>query len=155
MREPEFVRRNARRLDSLGQHEDVLKQQVFSVMPAVRRELGLPDAPEGGLDISILALGDGDAYLAPTDGPANRDALANVFFIYFFHAEPRAFEGGDIKLQLVTQRGAEQGDRIIGRPRQNGAVFARAGQFAEIEMVRVASRAFAEGSFAVIGYVHS
>ncbi|HXJ77691.1 MAG TPA: 2OG-Fe(II) oxygenase [Candidatus Methylomirabilis sp.] len=77
---------------------DMFDQRLRAMLPAVRRELGLPWFPLGVVERQLTAHGR-DGFFAPhvdTGHPvvANR----RISCVYYFHPSPRRFTGGDLKL---------------------------------------------------------
>jgi Rps23 Pro-64 3,4-dihydroxylase Tpa1-like proline 4-hydroxylase len=78
-------------------------------------------------------------------------------FVYFFHREPRQFEGGELRLhdsrggsELHTSAGTYQS--IV--PQQNQLVFFPCSVLHEITPVECSSRAFADSRFTLNGWLH-
>jgi Rps23 Pro-64 3,4-dihydroxylase Tpa1-like proline 4-hydroxylase len=78
-------------------------------------------------------------------------------FVYFFHREPRQFEGGELRLhdsRRKTERsfGTDGYQAIV--PQQNQIVFFPCAVRHEITAVECPSRAFADSRFTLNGWLH-
>jgi Rps23 Pro-64 3,4-dihydroxylase Tpa1-like proline 4-hydroxylase len=78
-------------------------------------------------------------------------------FVYFFHREPRQFEGGELRLHDSKNGGdhpLSTGSYQTIVPEQNQIVFFPSSTLHEITPVHCRSRSFADSRFTVNGWLH-
>jgi hypothetical protein len=150
-----FEQRSVRRLVASEQEVDVVSERVRAALPRVLAAFGIEPVTEPAIEAAIVTLGDGDALTVsvPREGASAGGQLA---FLYFFHREPVAFEGGTLVLREAPSadapdRKGDPGRTIRGDMRHNAVVFLGPGLEAAIDRVRVPSKKFADGAFAVVG----
>jgi hypothetical protein len=126
------------------------------MLPAVRQELGIPWFPVGPLERQLTAHGN-DGFFAPhvdTGDPAI--ASRRISCVYYFHASPRRFTGGELKLYdtWVTPTGSTgAGTYTTLTPLDNSMVFFPSDAFHEVCPVQLETDAFGNSRFAVTIWV--
>jgi Rps23 Pro-64 3,4-dihydroxylase Tpa1-like proline 4-hydroxylase len=153
----DYTHRRSRVLMDLGRHEQVILDRIHHVLPPVLSRLGIEEFPVTHTEAQITASNDGDFFAAHSDDGDAKIASRHLTFVYFFHREPRQFEGGDLLLH-DTRRG---NDRLIKTgsyqsisPQQNQIVFFPCSRLHEITPVNCPSRAFADSRFTLNGWLH-
>jgi hypothetical protein len=145
--------RRSRVLLDLGKYRDVVLDRVRHALPGVLDQFGLEEFPIARTEAQITASNDGDFFRAHSDDAQESVASRHITFVYFFHREPRQFEGGE--LLLHDSRGSSQtGSYQTIVPRQNQIVFFPCAVLHEISPVKCASRAFADSRFTLNGWLH-
>lgn len=100
-------RRIALTTPKLGPLEAKLRERLLSALPQVMMGTGSSGPPPTSLELELAAHGDGAYYSPHIDIPvgANRQPLGAqpgedrlLSAVYYFHAEPRAFSGGQLRL---------------------------------------------------------
>jgi len=84
-------------------------------------------------------------------------ASRHLTFVYFFHRDPRPFEGGELRLHDSRPSGPHQikaGSYQSIVPRQNQIVFFPCSLLHEITAVDCPSKAFADSRFTLNGWLH-
>jgi len=113
------------------------------------------------VEAQITASNDGDFFGAHCDDAQELIASRRLTFVYFFHGEPRQFEGGELRLH--DSRGSEPhtgtGSYQTGSyqtivPQQNQIVFFPCSMLHEITPVECSSRAFADSRLTLNGWLH-
>lgn len=155
----DFSHRRSRVLMDLGRHESVILDRVHAVLPRVLEQLGMEEFSVTEVETQMTASNDGDFFRAHSDDGQERIASRRLTFVYFFHREPRPFEGGELRLHDSRKRG-DGGKSAAGTyqsivPQQNQIVFFPCSVLHEITQVNCPSRAFADSRFTVNGWLHN
>jgi len=153
----DYSHRRSRVLTELGEHEQVIRDRIRGVLPAVLEELGVEEFAVSWTEVQVTASNDGDFFHAHCDDAQELIASRRMTFVYFFHREPCQFEGGELRLHDTRKSGDQQVnagsyERIV--PRQNQIVFFPCSTLHEITPVHCRSRAFGDGRFTVNGWLH-
>jgi Rps23 Pro-64 3,4-dihydroxylase Tpa1-like proline 4-hydroxylase len=152
-----FDHRRSRVLMDLGKHEAIILDRIRGVLPKVLDQLEVEEFPVIHTEAQITASNDGDFFRAHSDDSDERIASRRITFVYFFHREPRQFEGGELLLHDSHCAGERQvGSRSYQTvvPRQNQIVFFPCSLLHEITPVECPSRAFANSRFTLNGWLH-
>ena len=150
-----YEHRRSRVLMDLAQYQDRMVERVKSVMPEVLRKLNLETFTIAGVEAQITASNDGDFFRFHSDNGSDRVACRYLTFVYFFHREPKAFEGGELRIHdACLQDGlyVSQGSYQTIVPRQNQIVFFPCEMRHEITAVKCPSRLFADSRFTLNGW---
>ena len=130
---------------------------VGACMPLLRQVFAL-DGEAFSMEKQITAHNDGNFFKVHNDsGIAPRNSRL-LTYVYYFHREPKAFEGGELILYDAVLRGVVPevvGSYHVIPPEQNSIVFFRSSEHHEVRPVRVPSRRFADCRFTVNGWIHA
>jgi SM-20-related protein len=147
-------------LDDLGHVYDLFVQRLMAFSSLLFWRLRYPAFSVGQYEIQMTGTGDGEYFRPHTDQGPGVAATRAITFVYFFHAEPRPFTGGE----LVLYDGAPadgDGDAVGGapaaqtiEPAQNQIVFFPSDTPNEIRPVSSPSGAFRDRHFTVNGWLH-
>lgn len=148
----DYSHRRSRVLMDLGKHQEVMLERIRCVLPRVLDQLGIEEFPITNVEAQITASNDGDFFGAHSDDAQELIASRRITFVYFFHREPRPFEGGE--LRLYESAGDERGGYQTIVPQQNQIVFFPCSVLHEITPVKCPSRAFADSRFTLNGWLH-
>ncbi|HWX94810.1 MAG TPA: 2OG-Fe(II) oxygenase [Terriglobales bacterium] len=149
--------RRSRVLMDLGKHRDVVVGRIHSALPRVLEKLGMKAFPVSCVETQITASNHGDFFRHHSDNGEDEIANRQLTFVYFFHREPKAFHGGELRLHDSPQENAvwtHTGDYRAVVPEQNQMVFFRSELLHEITPVVCPSQAFADSRFTVNGWLH-
>jgi SM-20-related protein len=152
-----FDHRRSRVLMDLGKHEAIILDRIRGVLPRVLDQLGVEEFPVRHTEAQITASNDGDFFRAHSDDSDEMIASRRITFVYFFHREPRQFEGGELLLHDLHGGGKRH---VSSRsyqtvvPQQNQIVFFPCSLLHEITAVECPSRAFADSRFTLNGWLH-
>ena len=91
----EAVRR-ATILDSLGAFESFFVDRLKEQLAPALIQLGHAEFALGRIEVQATASNHGDYFRLHQDGGA--DATREISFVYFLHAEPRRFSGGELRI---------------------------------------------------------
>lgn len=153
----DYSHRRSRVLMDIGEHQEVVVDRIRGVLPSVLHELGMENFTATHTEAQITASNDGDFFATHSDDADASIASRHLTFVYFFHREPRQFEGGDLQLHDSCGTGAQQhkaGSCQIISPKQNQIVFFPSALLHEITPVACATRVFADSRFTVNGWLH-
>jgi Rps23 Pro-64 3,4-dihydroxylase Tpa1-like proline 4-hydroxylase len=132
--------------------------RIRSVMPQVMAQLRLPAFPVGHIECQVTASTDGSYFRVHTDrGEHEIDATRQLTYVYYFNREPKAFEGGELRVyddQIRNAKLARTEQFQVIEPRNNSIVFFNAAVMHEVTPVLVASKDFRDSRFTVNGWVH-
>ncbi len=151
-----YEHRRSRVLMDLGQHQDVMLERIKSVLPQVLDELGMEPFTIAGVEVQATASNDGDFFHFHSDNGSDRVASRYLTFVYFFHREPRHFEGGELRIHDARLKdGVYRSDGSYQSivPRQNQIVFFPCELMHEITPVNCASQEFADSRFTLNGWL--
>jgi hypothetical protein len=151
-----YDHRRSRVLMDLAQHEDVMLDRIKSVLPMVLAQLGMKEFDITGVEAQATASNDGDFFHFHSDNGSERVRSRHLTFVYFFHREPRQFEGGELRihdshLKDETYVSDDTYQTIV--PRQNQIVFFPCELLHEITPVKCASQRFADSRFTLNGWL--
>lgn len=153
----DYTHRRSRVLMNLGKREEVILDRIRGVLPFVFDQLGIEPFPITRAEAQITASNDGDFFAAHTDDGQEAIDSRRLTFVYFFHREPRPFEGGQLLLHGANSNGGSAGTVVSQTisPRQNQIVFFPCSILHEITPVNCPSRAFADSRFTLNGWLHN
>jgi len=151
-----YDHRRSRVLMDLAQHQDVMLERIKSVLPQVLDKLGMEEFSIADVEAQVTASNDGDFFHFHSDNGSERVAARYLTFVYFFHREPRQFEGGELRihdsrLQDGVYVSEDRYQAIV--PRQNQIVFFPCEMLHEITPVKCASQLFADSRFTLNGWL--
>jgi Rps23 Pro-64 3,4-dihydroxylase Tpa1-like proline 4-hydroxylase len=151
-----YEHRRSQVLMNLGHHEERIFEKIKSVLPQVLRKLGMDDFAVARFEAQITASNDGDFFRFHSDNGSDRVASRYLTFVYFFHREPRQFEGGELRIHDARmENGAyvSNGTYRTIAPRQNQIVFFPCNLLHEITPVKCPSGCFADSRFTLNGWL--
>jgi SM-20-related protein len=141
-------------LNELGDFKDMFCERVRSDLPAVLEKLQIPDFPISGIDCQIAAYHNDHYFKRHCDSGYVTPRI--VTFVYYFHNEPRSFEGGSLRLYNGK---LENGVYTCGKtavdldPTNNAMLFFPSACYHEVLPIKCSSGEFRDGRFAVAGCV--
>ncbi|HUO17643.1 MAG TPA: 2OG-Fe(II) oxygenase [Verrucomicrobiae bacterium] len=151
-----YEHRRSRVLMDLGRYEEVMIERVKSVLPQVLEKLDMKPLTIADIEAQITASNDGDFFRFHSDNGSERVASRYLTFVYFFHREPKAFEGGKLRIhdsRLEGETYVSQGSFQTIIPQQNQIVFFPCEMRHEITPVVCPSRLFADSRFTLNGWL--
>ena len=110
----------------------------------------------GGVEAQVTASNEGDFFHFHSDNGSDRVASRYLTFVYFFHREPRQFEGGELRIhdaRLEEGSYVSEGSYQTIVPQQNQIVFFPCELMHEITPVNCASQLFADSRFTLNGWL--
>jgi Rps23 Pro-64 3,4-dihydroxylase Tpa1-like proline 4-hydroxylase len=150
----DFEHRRSRVLMDLGPHQAVILNRLCMTLPHVLGKLGIEPFSISHMEAQITSSKDGDYFRWHSDNGAGEVAARHVTFVYFFHREPKAFEGGELRIQ--GQPYSAMGDEVSNYytiiPRQNEVVLFDSSLMHEITPVKCPSGKFIDSRLTVNGW---
>jgi 2OG-Fe(II) oxygenase superfamily len=151
-----YEHRRSRVLMDLAEHQDVMLKRIQSVLPQVLDKLGMEEFSIADVEAQVTASNDGDFFHFHSDNGSERVASRHLTFVYFFHSEPRQFEGGELRIHDSRLKDgvyvSENSYQAIV-PQQNQIVFFPCEMLHEITPVKCASQLFADSRFTLNGWL--
>jgi len=89
------------------------------------------------------------------DNGQDEVSARKITFVYFFHREPKVFEGGELRIQspVIDNAAFGSGNYYTIVPRQNQLVLFDSSLTHEITPVKCSSGKFADSRFTVNGWI--
>ena len=153
----DYDHRRSSVLTDLGRHQEVIVKRIEAVLPQVLDKLGMDAFPISRVEAQITASNHGDYFRNHTDDGDIRMATRHLTFVYFFHREPRPFQGGELRIHDARWNGhhyVSTGSYQTIVPQQNQIVFFPCSLLHEITPVECSSRRFADSRFTLNGWLH-
>jgi len=103
--------RVSRILRDFGPYKKALKAHFNAILPEALNELGMPAFDLFHTELELVAHANGAFYKTHIDTAIDRDdeSVRVLTGVYYFHAMPKAFQGGNIRLLPLRQsRDAER-----------------------------------------------
>jgi Rps23 Pro-64 3,4-dihydroxylase Tpa1-like proline 4-hydroxylase len=140
----------------LAHHQDLILARIKAVLPQVLEKLGMEEFSIARVEAQVTASNDGDFFHFHSDNGSNPVASRHLTFVYFFHREPRQFEGGELRIhdaRLEEGSYVSEGSYQTIVPQQNQIVFFPCELMHEITPVNCASQLFADSRFTLNGWL--
>jgi Rps23 Pro-64 3,4-dihydroxylase Tpa1-like proline 4-hydroxylase len=151
-----YEHRRSRVLMDLAEHQDLMLDRIKAVLPQVLDRLGMEEFSIAEVEAQVTASNDGDFFCFHSDNASDRVASRTLTFVYFFHREPRQFEGGELRIhdaRLQDDAYGSEGSYQAIVPQQNQIVFFPCELLHEITPVNCSSRLFADSRFTLNGWL--
>jgi SM-20-related protein len=149
--------RRSRVLFDLAQYHDLFARRLMTFMPHILFRTGVTDFPVSQVEVQLTSTGGGEFFGAHTDNDSYGVGGRHLTFVYFFHTEPRAFGGGELRIFDTAHhegRAVATGAYRLVQPQQNQLVCFPSGCLHEILPVVCPSDAFEHSRFTVNGWLH-
>jgi SM-20-related protein len=149
--------RRSRRLAELGTFNGNIEFAVQRLVPRLIENLGVTSFRPTGFEIELVAHGDGAFYKKHIDlftgsnergGTGGADRMISL--VYYIHNEPKAFEGGDLRLFTAADPALSDERGIIDITPTHGTAVAFSSWLPhEVRPVRCPSARFEDSRFAI------
>jgi SM-20-related protein len=143
-------------LSKIGDFKPEIVAKTQDILPNVFVGLGCPPFEPAGFEIEMVAHGHGafftqhiDTFVKATTVPTHRV----ISMVYYFHALPKAFSGGILRLHSIAASGRE-GTYVDIEPVSDTAVFFLAWFPHEVSPVACPSLGLMDSRFAINCWVH-
>ena len=123
-----------------------LEQEIRLRLPEVITGLKIPAFDIGSFEIQLTSHNNGEYYKWHTDNGTRETEARVITFVYYFHGQPKAFDGGEL---LIHQSAGP----VTIKPENDSMVFFNSRIKHEVREVVCASRRFEDGRFTVNGWV--
>jgi hypothetical protein len=130
----------------------LLASRLRRFLPHVRRELGLPWFPLGRTELQMAVHQDGGFFCAHTDNGREGVAGRRITCVYYLHAKPRRFSGGELLIYDTETRDGgpvRAGNHVRIEPADNTAVFFPSSLLHEVRPVHRETDTFGDSRFSV------
>jgi SM-20-related protein len=153
----DFEHRRSRVLMELGKYRDTIEEKLHAALPNVLPKLASQAFPVRRVEMQITASNHGDYFRWHSDNAHDEIASRQVTFVYFFHREPKQFQGGELRLydsHFVHGTYVPMRTYRTIVPQQNQAVIFLSSLAHEITPVQCRSQQFVDSRFTVNGWLH-
>lgn len=143
--------RRSRKIREFGPLRDAVEAAFRAAVPQAVRALGLAPFELASLSLELAAHGDGDFYRRHIDtfvGEHRQNNDRVLTGVYYFHNQPKAFEGGELRLYslLPVDKG---GSYVDIEPAHNSLLLFPAWAPHEVRAISCPNGAFAQSRFAI------
>jgi SM-20-related protein len=143
--------RRSRKIRDFGPLRDALESAFRTAMPQAICALGLAAFELADLSLELAAHGDGDFYSRHIDtfiGEHRQSSDRVLTGVYYFHNQPKAFEGGELRLYspLPVDKGGSYTDI---EPAHNSLLLFPAWAPHEVRPISCKKGGFAQSRFAI------
>jgi SM-20-related protein len=142
------------RLVKLGAFREIIGDKIRDIVPALIAELRVAPFQLDTLEFELVAHGDGAFYKRHIDvktAPVRRARRSRALSaVYYFHAEPKAFSGGALRLYGI----GDGAGYIDIEPVRNSLLVFPSWAPHEVTPVQCPSRRFADSRFAINCWIH-
>lgn len=152
-----FESRRSLVLMDLDQQHPVIVNRIQSCLPQVFERLSMQPFSVSRVEAQITASNDGDFFRCHSDNGHAQIASRQLTFVYFFHREPKAFRGGELRIYQSRRENGGYAATTQWKsitPEQNQIVFFASSLLHEITPVACPSQGFVESRFTVNGWLH-
>lgn len=152
-----YEHRRSRVLMDLEKHQDLMLDRIKETLPQVLDKLGMEEFAITDVEAQVTASNDGDYFHFHSDNSSERVRARHLTFVYFFHREPKQFEGGELRIHDARLENGEyvsEGSYHTIVPQQNQIVFFPCELLHEITPVKCPSQHFADSRFTLNGWLH-
>jgi Rps23 Pro-64 3,4-dihydroxylase Tpa1-like proline 4-hydroxylase len=151
------VMRASHALRDLGVFKADIKAKINALVPALIAELRVTPFEPSGIELELVAHGDGAFYKRHIDtrtaakGPHR--SIRVLSGVYYFHSLPKAFEGGALRLYEIATSADDAGFVDI-EPVRNTLLFFPSWAPHEVMPISCPSGRFMDSRFAINCWVH-
>jgi SM-20-related protein len=151
--------RKSRVLYELGEYGTLIKERLLDVLPEVLAVFNREAFPLSHIDTQITASNDGDFFKVHMDNSSTELAdipLRELSYVYYFHSEPKAFTGGQLKIYDAEDGDNHNSEKRRARtivPRQNTLVLFPSSYDHEVLPVRCRTGKFVNSRFTLNGWI--
>jgi SM-20-related protein len=150
------VVRVSRRLEEFGAFKQSIERRVEQLVPSLISQLGLPPFTPAGFETELVAHTDGAFYKRHIDlftSPRDRECVMGdrlISVVAYFHRQPRAFDGGALRLYPQVDPAKPVTDGAIDLvPEHNTAIAFSSWLPHEVQPVVCRTGQFEDARFAV------
>ena len=131
-----------------------VRANVADLLPVMFERLGVKPFIPSKIEVELVAHGDGAFFLRHIDTLTHRDGRHRIISaVYYFHALPKAFSGGVLRLHSLAASG-QQCTFVDIAPDYDTLVFFPSFFPHEVLPVKCASRHFLDSRFAINFWIH-
>lgn len=135
--------------------DEMLRNKIRQLMPAVCAALKIPLC-NGSIEAQLTSHNDRNFYKVHNDNGSADTAQRVLTFVYYFHRQPKAFSGGELrvydhKVHNGYHYAADTYRKV--EPSDNSIVFFASEEMHEVLVVNCESRAFMDSRFTINGWI--
>ena len=147
--------RKSVRVGDFGPMRAVFRRRLLNFVPTLIADLRVTSFEPSGVELELVANNDGAFFKRHVDTfMGSRQASDRVLStVYYFHAEPRAFSGGALRLYSFDTK-EDEGNFADVQPEQNMLLAFPSWAWHEVLPVNCPSRRFSDSRFNVNCWVH-
>ncbi len=139
---------------SLGHLKAEVRAKAADLLPIMFERLGVEPFIPSKIEVELVAHGDGAFFLRHIDTLTHRDGRRRIISaVYYFHALPKTFSGGVLRLHSPAASG-QQCTFVDIAPDYDTLVFFPSFFPHEVLPVKCASRQFLDSRFAINFWIH-
>jgi SM-20-related protein len=134
----------------------LISQRIHACLPNVLAELEMPNFSIQQIEAQLTAHNDGNYYKIHNDNGSPDTATRELTYVYYFHQEPKAFSGGELRIydtQIQNNQYTQAPTFQTVEPRNNSIVFFLSRYLHEVLTISCPSRAFANSRFTINGWI--
>jgi Rps23 Pro-64 3,4-dihydroxylase Tpa1-like proline 4-hydroxylase len=143
-------------LHSFPEFSNLITQRIRETFPDILSKLNLPDFAIQQIESQLTAHNDGHYYNIHNDNGSPDSETRELTYVYYFHNQPKAFSGGELKIydtRIKNNYYVDAETFHIIEPRNNSIVFFLSRYMHEVLPIYCASRAFADSRFTINGWI--
>jgi SM-20-related protein len=151
-----YEHRRSRVLMDLEEQQTVMLDRIKAALPQVLEQLHMENFPIAEVEAQITASNDGDYFHFHSDNASDPVGSRHLTFVYFFHREPRQFQGGELRIHDARRQAdayVSEGSYQTIVPQQNQIVFFPCQLMHEITPVSCPTGLFADSRFTLNGWL--
>jgi SM-20-related protein len=142
--------------------QSFFRVHLFKYAPLLQEYFNYEMTLKKGFECQLTAHNDGHFYMAHTDYSPNtgtRVSLRELTFVYYYHRQPKAFEGGELFIwdnlddTVCPPKVANQGKTI--EPKNNRLIVFPSRYLHQVNKVTCASKEFMDSRFTLNGWLHN
>jgi Rps23 Pro-64 3,4-dihydroxylase Tpa1-like proline 4-hydroxylase len=146
-------------LYNLGDYSSLIQDRLHALLPDVLTAFKRRAFSISHFDIQVTASNDGDFFKVHQDNSSAEPSdipRREISYVYYFHSEPKAFSGGQLKLYNSQNGEVKHSKKKTAEtitPRQNTLVLFPSSYDHEVLPVRCPSRKFINSRFTINGWI--
>lgn len=144
--------RRSRVLFDTGRFGRLVTDRVLFHLSFITRKLRRTAFRVSDSEAQITATNDGDFFGLHRDNSEPPYEQRELSFVYYFHAEPKPFTGGELRLYRPEAYDPAKYETVV--PEQNTMVVFPSFLLHEVLPVKCLSRTFADSRFTLNGWLH-
>jgi SM-20-related protein len=150
--------RSSQTLFDLDEIWPMFEGQLGGLLPTIRRELEVPWFTVSHVERQLTVSHDGDFFGLHNDSGGPEVATREVTYVYYFNAEPKQFEGGELWIydyfdqDFVRHPGQ---NHVVVEPRNNSIVFFPSWVNHEVRPVHSTTAGLVGSRMTVNGWFHA
>ncbi len=134
--------------DKFGDLASGLEQAIRERVPEAVTELGISPFETTWFEVQLTSHNDGDFFRNHTDNASPETSGRTLTFVYYFHAEPARFSGGELVFV------GPDGDEVCLTPDNDTLILFDPRTSHEVRRICCPSGRFEDGRFALTGWLH-